>query len=111
MAGSLSTLLQEGDERKLTKVHDVQIKILESEILQLLPTDRLNSFLLMEGIPELRDDEEILSFDQTIFDCSGNALACFDFVSVVLISVKERSFYRSGSVTYHMLNRRDDTQL
>ena len=45
--------------------------------------DRLNTVMVVEGVPELGDEEEIFALDDALFDSTGNTLARFDFVTVV----------------------------
>lgn len=45
--------------------------------------------LLVVVVPELGDDEDVFTLDETFFDGTLDALACFAIVLVVVCAVKE----------------------
>ena len=65
------------------KVDDVKIKIVNVPVLELLLANGLDLLLVMEGVPELGDDEELFSLNETILDRSRDTLAALDLVAVV----------------------------
>jgi hypothetical protein len=65
------------------EVNNEEVKLLDTPILKLLSANWLNLVAIVEGIPEFRNDEEILAFYQTILDGTSNTLTGFDFVSVI----------------------------
>lgn len=85
-------------------------KVVQSEVLQLLSAYRLNTLLLMESIPQLGDNEKIISFDEAVFDCSGNTLASFYFISIILKAVSICLKFERV-VMYHKPNRKVDSRL
>lgn len=60
-----------------------QIKVLKTPPLKRLFGDGDNMLTVVEGIPELRDDEEILALDEAIVDSTLHTLAGFLLVPVV----------------------------
>jgi hypothetical protein len=69
----------EGD-REMDKV---QVEVVDTPILELLPADGLHLLVFVEGLPELRDDEEVLTLYESFLDGAGDTLTGFDFVAVV----------------------------
>ena len=65
------------------EVDDVEVEVVNAPIFQLLFTDRLNSVVVVEGIPEFGDKEEVGAFDYAFFDCASDALTGFLFVAIV----------------------------
>lgn len=45
------------------KVHDVQVEIVDAPILELLLADGLDTLLVVEGVPEFRNKEELFTLD------------------------------------------------
>lgn len=64
-------------------MHDVQIKIVDAPVLELLSAFWLHALFVMEAVPQLGDDEEILSLHNSFFDRSSDTLAAFNFVAIV----------------------------
>ena len=60
-----------------------KIKVLKSPVGELLTGDWLDMLLLVEGIPKLRDDEELITRYKTVFDSTCNTLTGLDLVSVI----------------------------
>lgn len=61
----------------------VQIEVLNTPPFERLLGDWDNMLAIMEGIPELGDDEKILARDKAIIDGTFHALAGFLLVSIV----------------------------
>lgn len=67
------------------KMHDVEVEVVDPPVLKLLFANRFNTFRVMERVPQLGYEEELLALDDAFLEGSRNALATFDFVSVILI--------------------------
>jgi len=52
-------------------------------VLELLLADGLNTLFLVERVPELGDDEEVLTLYDALLDSTGNTLTRLLLVSVV----------------------------
>jgi hypothetical protein len=61
----------------------VEVKVVNTPVLELLLDNGLDLLIVVEGLPKLRDDEELLALYKTLLDGTGNTLARFDFVAVV----------------------------
>jgi hypothetical protein len=61
----------------------VEIEILETPVGELLLDDGLNTLAIVESVPQLGDDEEILTLDEAILDGTGNTLTALLLVAVV----------------------------
>ena len=72
------------------EVDNVEIKVVDAPILKLLFADGLDTVMVVERVPELRDKEEVGALDYAFFDGAGDALAAFLFVSVVCIEISLR---------------------
>lgn len=64
-------------------MNNVKIEIVNAPIRKLLLADRLDTIAIVEGIPELGNEEEILTFDDALLDGAGNTLASLDLVAVI----------------------------
>ena len=62
---------------------DVEVKIVNPPVLELLLADWLDAVMVVKGIPELGDEEEIRAFDYPFFDGARNTLARFLFIAVI----------------------------
>jgi len=71
------------------EVNDVKVKVVDTPVSELLLADGRNAVLVVEGVPQLGDNEEILTLDKTFVDCALNTLAGLDLVAVVAGAVKE----------------------
>jgi hypothetical protein len=58
---------------------------LDSPPFELLTGNGLNALLLVEGVPELGDDDQVLTLDETLGDCALDALTSTLLISVVYI--------------------------
>ena len=65
------------------EMDDVEIEIVNAPILELLFADGLNAVVVVEGVPEFGDEEEVGAFDYAFFDGACDTLARFLFVAVV----------------------------
>lgn len=61
----------------------VQIEVLKAPPFERLLGDGDNVLAIVEGIPELGDDKEILAFDQAIIDGTLHTLASFLLIRIV----------------------------
>lgn len=68
------------------EVHDVQVEVVDAPVGELLAADGFYAVAVVEAVPELGDNEELFTLDETIFDGPRDALAGFNFVSVVYVS-------------------------
>lgn len=64
-------------------MYEVEVEIVNPPILQLLLADRPDPLAVVERVPELTDQEEVLALDEAILDCSGYTLASLLLVAVV----------------------------
>lgn len=65
------------------EVDDIEVEVVDTKVGKLLAGDRLNLVAVVEGVPELRDEEELLTLDETVLDGAGDTLANLDLVAVV----------------------------
>jgi hypothetical protein len=66
------------------EVHDVEVKVVNAPVCELLAADGLDFVAFVEGVPELGDEEEVFALHEALFDGAGDAFAGFFFVAVVL---------------------------
>lgn len=64
-------------------MHDVQVEVVDSPIGELLAADGLNLLAVVEGVPELGDEEEVFALDDAFLDGSSDSFAGFLLVAVV----------------------------
>lgn len=77
--GDLGVDVFEGDG----EVDEVEIEVLETPPFELLADNGLDAGLLVEGVPELGDDEELLALDDSLLDGALDTLAALLLVAVV----------------------------
>jgi len=65
------------------EVDEVEVKVVEAPVGELLPGDGLNAVAVVEGVPELGDDEELLALHETVGDGAGDTLAALNLVAIV----------------------------
>ena len=65
----------------------------------MLLADRLDFVAVVEGVPELADQEEIFAFDEAVFDCSGYSFTCFLLVAVICVALDVISCQRENKRT------------
>jgi hypothetical protein len=80
----------EGDR----EVDEVQVKVVDAPVGELLAADGLDLLAVVERLPQLADNEEILALYEAVLDGAGDTLAALDFVAVVC----ERVVVSSGSM-------------
>jgi hypothetical protein len=64
-------------------VDDVEIEVVDAPISELLLEDGLDLFGIVERVPELADDEEVLALDDALLDGTGYTLSGLDFVAII----------------------------
>ena len=62
---------------------NVEIKVVDTPVLELLFADGFYTVVVVERVPEFRDKEEVRAFDYAFFDGAGDALAGFLFIAIV----------------------------
>ena len=72
------------------KVDNVEVKVINTPILELFLADRLDTIVVVEGIPEFGDKEEVRALDYAFFNGAGNTLAGFLFVAIVWRIIRMR---------------------
>jgi hypothetical protein len=65
------------------EVNEVQVEVVDAPVLELLLDNGLDLFLVMECLPQLRDNEEFFAFYEALLDGAGDTLAGLDFVTVI----------------------------
>ena len=84
MAGHENEILDRSEiERARTEVDKVEVEVLEAPVSELLLADRQDILSSVEGVPELGDDEEILTLHEAVGDGALGALAALLLVAVV----------------------------
>jgi len=79
-----------------------EVKIVNAVVLELLLANRSNALGVVEGVPELADNEKILTLDKTFLDGAGESLAGFLLVAVIFNNLLMKSSpYGSLFRTYH----------
>ncbi len=97
------------------EVHDVQVEVVDAPVLQLLFADGRYAVVVVEGVPEFGNEEEVAALDETVFYGAGDALAGFDFVAVVwnlvvLVNWGDSEVDEGKSVGYRMRRRIDGSR-
>ena len=80
------------------EVDEVQVEVLKTPVSELLAGNWANLVLVMERVPELGNNEELLALDETVLDGAGNTLTSLLLVAVVAGSVKETVTSLNGVV-------------
>ena len=65
------------------EVHDVKVEVVDLPVFELFLADGFNAIVVVEGVPELGDEEEIGALDEAVFNSSGYSFAAFGFIAVV----------------------------
>lgn len=65
------------------EVDEEEIEVLDAPVGQLAAGDGLNLVALVEGLPELGDDEEVLTLHEAVLDGAGNTLTALLLVAVI----------------------------
>nr|POE59280.1 hypothetical protein CFP56_24549 [Quercus suber] len=71
------------------EVDDEEVEIVDAPVGELFLGDGLDAFLVVEAVPELGDDEEVLTLDEAFVDGALDALAGLDLVAVIAGAVEE----------------------
>lgn len=69
------------------EVNQIKVKVFETKVLELLAGNGLDFVAVVEGVPELGDDEQFFALDEAVFESAGDTLADFFFISVVYSSM------------------------
>lgn len=84
------------------EVDQVEVEVLEAPVGQLLLDDGHDALAIVERVPELGDDEELLALHESVLDGAGDTLAALNLVTVVCESESQsligagRRFMRHG---------------
>lgn len=65
------------------EVNDIQVEVVNTPVLELLLGDGLDLLVVVECLPKLGHDEEVLALYETLLDGAGDTLTGFDFVAVI----------------------------
>ena len=65
------------------EVDNVEVEVVNTPVGQLLAADGLDLLTLVEGLPELADDEEVFSLYEAFLDGASYTLTALDFVAVI----------------------------
>lgn len=65
------------------EVDEVQVEVVDTPVRKLLAADGLDLVALVEGVPQLGNDEEILALHNAFLDGTGNTLASLNLIAVV----------------------------
>ena len=72
------------------KVDNVEVEVINAPVLELFFADWLDAIVVVEGVPEFGDEEEVRALDYAFFDGAGNTLAGFLFVAIVWRKIRMR---------------------
>jgi len=67
-------------------VDNVEVEVIDTPVLELLLADWLDALVVVEGVPELGDNEEFLALDDTFLDSASDTLTRLLLVTVVCIT-------------------------
>jgi len=70
-------------------VDNVKVEVVNAPVSELLLANGSNAVLVVERVPQLGDNEEVLALDKTLVDCALDTLAGLDLVAVVAGAVKQ----------------------
>jgi hypothetical protein len=65
------------------EVDEEEVEVVDLPVGELAAGDGLDALLVVEGLPQLGDDEEVFTLDEAILDGAGDALAALLLVAVV----------------------------
>lgn len=65
------------------EMDDIQVEVVDAPVGQLLFANGLDAFLVVESIPQLGHDKELLALHEAVFDSACDALAALNFVAVI----------------------------
>ena len=72
-------------------MYNVEVEVIDAPILELLFADGLHTIVVVEGVPELRDEEEVGTLDKAVFNGAGDALATLVLVTVICRLIRSDS--------------------
>ena len=75
------------------EMYNVQVEVINAPVVQLLLANRLHPVAVVEGVPELGNEEEVFALYEAVLDGTGDTLACLHFVAVVLKRRQSASGY------------------
>jgi hypothetical protein len=64
-------------------VDEVQVEVIDAPVFKLLLANGLDLLAVVEGLPELGNDEEVFALYEAVLDGAGYTLTALDFVSIV----------------------------
>ena len=64
-------------------MNDEEVEVVDAPVGELFLADGFDVGLVVEGVPEFGDDEEVGAFAEAVLEGAGDALAAFGFVAVV----------------------------
>jgi hypothetical protein len=69
-------------------MHNVQVEVVDAPVGQLLPADGPDALLVVEGVPEFGDEEQVGALYEAFVDGAFDTLAGFFLVAVVCLRGK-----------------------
>ena len=66
------------------EVHDVQVKVVDAPVAELFLADGLDTLAIVERIPQLGHDEEVLALDDAFLNGASYTLAGLDLIAIIL---------------------------
>jgi hypothetical protein len=85
------------------EVDQVQVKVVNAPVLELLLCDRLDLLVIVEGLPELGDDEELFALYEALLDGAGNTLAGFDFIAVICLRLSADASFVPRAISFRWM--------
>jgi len=71
------------------EVDEIEVEVVDAPVGELLADDGLDALTIVEGVPELGDDEELLALHDTLLDGAGDTLTALDLVAIVSSAIEE----------------------
>ena len=62
---------------------NIKVEVVDAPVLELFFTNWLDTVVVVEGVPKLRNDEKIGALHKAVFDGAGNTLTRFHFIAVI----------------------------
>lgn len=88
----LGSHILEGDG----EVDNVQVEVVNAQVLELLAGNGLDLLLVVEAVPQLGDEEKVLTLDETVLDGASDTLADLNLVAVVYMNVVSSASWSLG---------------
>ena len=92
-------------------MHNVEVEVVDAPVLELLFADGLDAVVVVEGVPELGDEEEVGALDEAVFYGASYALATFLLVAVVCRSIRPGVKERVIVIADRMHRRTDGSRI